>query len=61
MTSLDYENELAESLELTVEGYWINGMSLSDARKKAMNETIENAIDEAIATDEALVAVPSQH
>ncbi len=61
MVSRTYESELAEIIELKVEGYWINGMSLSDAREKAANEIIENAIDEPIATDETLVAIPSQH
>ncbi|MDZ4308285.1 hypothetical protein [Allopontixanthobacter sp.] len=38
MTSWEFESELAEKFELTTERYWVDGMSLSDARKKASSE-----------------------
>lgn len=52
MTDWNYESELAEKFELTAEQYWIDGMSLSDARRKASNEIFENG------TNEMPVALP---
>lgn len=46
MASWNYESELAEQFELTAEQYWIDGMTLSDARKKATNEIFETGTNE---------------
>lgn len=47
MTSWTFDNEFAQKLERTVEQYWWDGMSLSDARKKAFNELVGNGTSEA--------------
>lgn len=49
MTSWYYDSELAEQIELTVERYWINGMSLSDARKKTLGDIFGGNTEDALA------------
>lgn len=35
MTYVDFGGELADKMELLAEEYWVNGMSLADARQMA--------------------------
>ncbi|MXP42878.1 hypothetical protein [Allopontixanthobacter sediminis] len=43
MDEWDYESELAEKFEITAEHYWIMGLTLTEARQKALSELNENA------------------
>lgn len=43
MDAWDYESELAENFEITAERYWIMGLTLTEARQRALSELNENA------------------
>jgi hypothetical protein len=41
MASFNLESELADKFEKAVEGFWVKGLSLSDARKQPLQGLVE--------------------